>query len=156
GSSFERLYRAWTLDLARNEFEPQAPARELLSDRLAQTRIRSQQPGSEQAGPRATHLGTGRVDRWTALGTTSHFAIVDGSTSGAIEIDVTGPPEANLQVTAVPLGDDHPRLELSAVRVRCTDGQYALRATIKESNGVPTLLSLISWEPVAPGMNSLA
>ena len=81
---------------------------------------------------------------------------MDGSTSGAIEIEVAGPPEAELQVTALLLGDDRPRLDLSAVKVRGADGEYFLRAHIKERNGVPVRLSQISWEPLAPGVNRRA
>ena len=40
-------------------------------------------------------------------------------------------------MTAVLLGDDRPRLDLSAVKVRGADGEYFLRAHIKERNGVP-------------------
>ena len=109
GSPFASLFRAWTLDLFQNGLEPGANQR-AANYRLSREKVRSPLPEWELAGPRATHVSTGTVDRWTALGTTSHYAIVDGSKSGAIEIEVTGPPEAELQVTALLLGDDHPRL----------------------------------------------
>ena len=76
--------------------------------------------------------------------------IVDGSATGAIEIEVSGPAEAELQVTAVPLGDDRPRLEVSAVKIRGANDEAFLRAEIKERHGVPVRLTHFSWEPLAP------
>ena len=49
------------------------------------------------------------------------------------------------------MGDDPPRLELTAVKIRGTNGEFCLRATINERHGVPVRLSLISWEPLFPG-----
>jgi hypothetical protein len=152
GSTFSGLYRGWTLDLIQNGLKPDGTNRVMASERLAPGVVRSKPPEWELAGPRVTHVALGNVDRWTALGTTSHYAIVDGSTSEAIEIDVVGPPEAELQVTALLVGDDRARLELSAVKVRGGDGEYFLRAHIKERNGVPVRLSQISWEPLAPSV----
>ena len=54
-----------------------------------------------RGGPRLARLAAGRRIAGTALGTTSHYVIVDGSTTGAVEIEVSGPAEAQLQVTAV-------------------------------------------------------
>ena len=157
GSTFAGLYRGWTLDLIQNGLDPSGGTiRGSVSDRCRPGDVRPQPPQWELAGPRVTHVATGSVDRWSALGTTSHYAIVDGSTSGAIEVEVAGPPDAELQVTALLLGDDRPRLDLSAVNVRGVDGEYFLRARIKERNGVPIRLSQISWEPIAPGVNGPA
>ena len=95
----------------------------------ARARKRGLGPRSgSRGGPRLTRLASGSVDRWTALGTTSHYAIVDGSTTGAVEIEVSGPAEAELQVTAVLLGDDRPRLDLSVVKIRGENGEVCLRA----------------------------
>jgi hypothetical protein len=156
GSTFAGLYRAWTLDLIQDGREPGAANRGAANDRRRGETVRRQPPQWELAGPRVTHVVTGTVDRWTALGTTSHYAIVDGSTTGAIDTEVAGPPEAELQVTVLLLGDDRPRLDLSAVKIRGMNGEYCLRAQIKERNGVPVRLSLISWEPLAPGLNPRA
>ena len=122
-------------------------------DRVPGDNVRSRPPEWELAGPRVTHVAAGSVDRWTALGTTSHYAIVDGSTSGAIEIEVTGPPEAELQVTALLLGDDRPRLDLSAVKIRGANGESFLRAHIKERHGVPVRLVADFLGTARPGPN---
>ena len=156
GSTFASLYRAWTLDLIQNGLGPATTTQGATNEQRPRETVRSQPRECELAGPRVAHVGTGTVDRWTALGTTSHYAIVDGSTSGAIEVEVAGPPEAQLQVTAFLLGDDRPRLDLSAVKVRGVNGECFLRAHIKERNGVPARLSLVSWEPLAPGVNPRA
>ena len=157
GSTFAGLYRGWTLDLFGQRLEA--------SGRESGDRDRSSAAGEKsglgraewaRGGPRLTRLASGSVDRWTALGTTSHYAIVDGSTSGAVEIEVSGPPEAELQVTAVLLGDDRPRLDLSAVKVRGENGEYFLRAHIKERHGMPVRLSQISWEPLGSGREPAA
>jgi hypothetical protein len=91
------------------------------------------------------------VDRWSAQGTTSHYVIVDGSTTGAVEVEVSGPAEAEIQVTAVLLDDDRPRLDLSVVKLRGELGEFFLRAAIKERHGRPVRLAEISWEPLSPG-----
>jgi hypothetical protein len=156
GSTFAALYRAWTLALVQNGLDSTAMNRGVANDRRPGETAQAPPRQWGSAGPRVTHVGTGTVDRWTALGTTSHYAIVAGRASGAIDIEVAGPPEAELQVTAVLLGDDRPRLELSAVKVRGNNGEYFLRARIKERNGVPARLSLLSWEPLAPALNPRA
>ena len=73
--------------------------------------------------------------------------------AGAVEIDVAGPPAAELQVTVVPLGATLPRLDLAVSTVRGPGGELRLRARVKERNGVPVRLSALSWEPVMPAPN---
>ncbi len=96
-------------------------------------------------------MAAGAEDRWDALGTTSHYAIVDGSKSGAVEIEVNGPTDAQLQVTAVLLGGGRPRLELSVGKTHSANGDHFLRACIKETHGEPVKLKDLSWEPLSPG-----
>jgi hypothetical protein len=88
------------------------------------------------------------------LGTSSHFAVVEGSPSGAaVEIEVAGPPEADLQVTALPLGADLPRLDLTVSTIRGPGAELQLRARVKEQNGKAVRLLALSWEPLAPSPN---
>jgi hypothetical protein len=79
--------------------------------------------------------------------------IVDGSTSGSVEIAVTGPPEAELQVTAVALGPDRARLDLSVSKIHAAAGEFSLRATIAERHGIPVRLTTLSWEPLTPELD---
>jgi hypothetical protein len=51
------------------------------------------------------------------------------------------------------MGDDLPRLEISAVKIRGANGEFFWGAHISERHGVPVRLSLISWEPLTPGPN---
>ena len=155
GSAFAGLFRRWTLDLIKDDLEADATT-ECLPDQAGShhEKTPSRPRESETAGPRFSRVSTGSADRWMALGTTSHYAIVDGSTSGAIEIEVAGPAEADLQVTAVALGDDRPRIDLTAVKVHGVNGQHFLRAQVKERHGVQVRLSQFSWEPISPGANA--
>ena len=121
------------------------------ADQLRHEEARPRPEEWSRGGPRLTRLASGSVDRWTALGTTSHYAIVDGSTTGAVEIEVSGPAEAELQVTAVLLGDDRPRLDLSVAKTRGENGEVCLRARIKERHGQPLEIAELSWEPLCPG-----
>jgi hypothetical protein len=70
----------------------------------------------ELAGPRDRQVVPGGpVECWQAAGTSSHFTMVQGSATGAVEIEVVGPAEAQLQVTALPLEADRPRLDLREI-----------------------------------------
>jgi hypothetical protein len=151
GSGFAELYREWTLGLVKQWLEPGSDSHGAAKAALRSERGRQGRQEWELAGPRATHVASGSVEEWTAPGTSTHYAIVDGSRSGAVEIEVTGPGEAELQVTALPMGDDLPRLELSAVRIHGANGEFFVRAAIKERHGVPVRLALFSWEPLVPG-----
>jgi hypothetical protein len=75
---------------------------------------------------------------------------VESSPTGAVEIEVAGPAEAEIQVTVLPLGANLPRLELAVSKLIGNGGELRLRARIKERNGVPVRLSALSWEPLTP------
>ena len=66
---------------------------------------------------------------------------------------MNGPPEAQLQVTVVPLGAHLPRLDLKVNKLRGTAGELCLKVRVKERNGMPVRLSAISWEPLTPSAN---
>jgi hypothetical protein len=157
GSTFAALYRAWSLDLYQNAQQPAARAPEPVTGGAAAGEKRAPDAEWENVGPRFTRVGCdGQADRWTALGTSSHFVVVDGSASGAVEITVSGPLEAELQVTALPLGPDRARLDLSVSKTHTAAGEMFLRATITERRGIPVRLTAISWEPLAPDLDRSA
>ena len=126
GSTFAELFRRWTSGSGGTTWlEPGIEARRCArptTDRIS-TKRQPQSTDFEPAGPTASRVAAGSVDRWTALGTTSHFAIVDGSASGAVEIEVTGPAEAELQVTAVALGDGRLAFDLPRSKVHGAKGK---------------------------------
>jgi hypothetical protein len=85
GTRFEELFRRWSVAQYTNALEA-ARRGSLL--------------------PRATRLKPGgRMDRWVAQGTTSHYAILemDGRGGGAVEVEVIGIPRAEVRVTVVGL-----------------------------------------------------
>ena len=154
GSTFADLYRRWSLALFLSGLEPSRDKAGLPEDGFRSINMRAPCEDWELAGPRFTRVSAdGRSDRWTALGTSSHFVVVESSPTGAVEIEVAGPPEAELQVTVLPLGADLPRLDLSVTKLRGHGGELRLRARIKERNGVPVRLSALSWEPLTPSAN---
>ena len=154
GSTFADLYRRWSLALFLSGLESSRDHAGLPDEGFRSINMRAPCEDWELAGPRFTRVSAnGRSDGWQALGTTSHFAVVESSPTGAVEIEVAGPHEAQLQVTVLPLGADLPRLELAVNKVRDHGGELCVRARIKELNGVPVRLSALSWEPVTPSAN---
>jgi hypothetical protein len=109
----------------------------------------------ELAGPRVSYVAAGdRADCWSAVGTSSHFVVVRGSSTSAVEVSVSGPRSAELQVTAVPLPAGMARLELSARATTAADGDLRLRATIRERNNEAVRLTALAWEPLIPPADS--
>ncbi len=105
-------------------------------------------------GPRPTFLRPGGPDdTWLAGGTSTHYAVVEGSSTGAVRIDVCGPPDARLQVTAVALPPDLPRLELSVHVLPEHQGETRIRALVRERDGQPVHLQTLAWEPLVPAAN---
>jgi hypothetical protein len=80
------------------------------------------------------------------MGTTAHYVVVDGSISPFAEIEVSGPRDAELQVTALPLGSDRPRLDLAVTAVGSPETGLLLRARVRERHGLPVHLSALLWE----------
>ena len=108
----------------------------------------------ELAGPRFKRIRpAGPADSWQALSTSSHFAVVASSPTGAVEVEVAGPPEAELQVTALPIGDDLARIDLSVNKIHGPGGEILMRVRVNERHGVPVRLSALSWEPLTPSPN---
>ena len=154
GSTFADLYRRWSLALFSSGLEPLRDKAGFPEDGFRSINMRAPCEDWELAGPRFTRVSAdGSRDCWPALGTTSHFSVIESSPTGAVEIEVAGPPEAELQVTVLPLGADLPRLDLAVSNLRGPGGELRLRARIKEQNGVPVRLSALSWEPVTPSAN---
>ena len=154
GSTFAGLYRRWSLALYQSGLDPDLEKPDAAGDGFVSVKIRSPHDEWELAGPRPTRIAPGGPgDHWSAVGTSSHFVIVDGSSTGAVEIEVAGPPEADLQVTALPIGGDLARLDLSVTKIRGQAGELWVRAQIKERHGTAVRLSALSWEPLTPGPN---
>jgi hypothetical protein len=154
GTPFAELYRRWSIDLFLSGLNDRHTEPGLADHPSPSLTLREPWDDWEMAGPRITRVAPGSSsDAWTQLGTTSHFVVVAASPSGAVDIDVSGPPQAQLQVTAVSLGSQRPRLEASVTPIAREGGNLRVVVRIRECHGVPVRLSAISWEPLTPGPN---
>jgi hypothetical protein len=157
GSSFASLFRMWSLALYLSGLEPGLPDRALSDEGYRVMDLRSPHEEWELAGPRYERLSPdGSAHRWSAAGTSSHYVVVDGSRSSAVEIEVAGAPGAQLQVTALPLGSALASLDLSLFKSTGPEGELRVRARVRERHGVQVQLSALSWEPLVPSANPRA
>jgi len=147
GSNFADLFRCWTVALYLSGLDPASSP---------EGGYHSVDPRGELeewilAGPRAsTVIPGGPEDAWSAAGTTAHYALVAGSTTGAVAIEVQGPPEAEIQVTAVPLPTGLGRPELVVDPWTGPDGAVRVRARLWERDGTALRLGALAWEPLVP------
>jgi hypothetical protein len=87
GSAFAELYRDWSISLG------------------LRARTRAAAGETPIASPRMSRLvPDGEPLIWNAAGTCSLYAIMDGGPASATRVEVRGPAEAEIQVTAIPLG----------------------------------------------------
>ena len=150
GIPFADLYRAWSVSLFTSGFDPSSmnePAFRSLD-------VRGTLEGWVLAGPRAASVRPGDPAlEWYSAGTASRFVIVEPASAGAVEITINAPPEAELQVTVVPLPDDLARIDLNIRRDPGADRKPAFWAEIRERNGTSVSLTALAWEPMVPGPN---
>ena len=152
GSTFADLYRRWSLALYLSGMDPPGGMPAESDDGFRSIDMRSPHADWELAGPRCSHMRAGGpAEQWSTPGTSSHFFVVDGSSAGAIEVEVVGPPDAQIQVTALPLGADRPRMDLSLRTSSGPDGELRVQARIAERHGVAVRISALAWELLTPG-----
>jgi hypothetical protein len=150
-SSFAELYRRWSVALFESGLDPSGRVPDRDRGGYRSVDMRTPLNDWQLAGPRTWRLeADGPADLWVAAGTSSHFVVVRSSSAGAVEVKVAAPADAELQVTAIPLPNDMPRLEISARSTSGPDGELRLRASIREAGGGPVRLSALAWEPLAP------
>ncbi|MBX6314086.1 MAG: hypothetical protein IRY99_14405, partial [Isosphaeraceae bacterium] len=153
GRTFPDLYRQWAtaLFLEGLGLEPDSPTGASGWDHP------NADKGWLLAGPRAAQIQAGGPDhRWSAAGTSSHYVVVGASTTGAVRIEVDGPAEADLQVTAVLLPATMARLELSIREGSASEGTRSIRAEVCERDGTPVRLTALAWEPLVPAADPRA
>jgi hypothetical protein len=100
GSTFAELFRRWTVALALSGLgtasEPNKAYQSIDPSSELENNIR--------AGPRMSSVVPGgAADSWSAEATTVHYVVVEGSASGGVAVEVSGPAGADLQVTAIRL-----------------------------------------------------
>jgi hypothetical protein len=151
GATFPDLFRRWSLATFLSGEDPSNPAPDGSEDGFGSVNLHAPWADWELAGPRYRRVTPGDPsDCWDAAGTSSHYVLVDGHAAGAVEVEISGPPEAELQVTALPMGDDRARVSLSVRASHGRDGELSVIARLAEHNGFPVRLSALSWEPLVP------
>ena len=147
GAAFEGLYRDWSVALYLTGFDPSVGH----AGGFRSLDTRGPFDDWELAGPRTVAVRPGgRPAEWRSEGTASRFLVVGPSPTGAVEVEVVAPSEAELQVTAVPLPDDLADVELNVESAPARDGSPGLRFRLREANGSAVRLSSVAWEPLVP------
>ena len=150
GSTFASLYRRWSVALALDGLLPVREPGPIEGYRTIA--LRGAVGGWPLAGPRPSVVrAVGAVDAWSASGTSSHFALIEGASPGPVRVEVSGPPEADLQVTAIRLPAGLAAVDL-AVRLAPTAGgdPPRVRAELRERAGTAVRLTALAWEPLVP------
>ncbi len=153
GATFADLFRRWSVALYSNGLATTGsqPGSSAQTEVVAPLELRAPNEEWELAGPRFSRLTPGSpAHEWSSLGTAAHYVVVDGSRSPYVEIEVSGPREAELQVTGVPLGPDLARLDLAIEKSLRSASGLTFRARVREGHGIPVRLLALSWEPRTP------
>ena len=147
GSSFADLFRRWTVALYSSGVDPAVP----LDEAYRSIDLRGELEDWVLAGPRSSSVTPGDpADSWSAEATTAHYAVVEGSPTGAVAVEVSGPPGAEIQVTAVPLPGGSAWPELKVRSLTGLDGEVRVRLEVVERDGAPVRLGALAWEPLVP------
>lgn len=151
GESFASLYRRWTIALAAAALGPESLSAEYKTGGFRSIDLRGTIEQRWLAGPRVERLLPGRGGlSWEAPGTTSRYVLIDGGESDAVEVDVTAPETSELQVTAIPLANNLPRLDLKSHFGYDAKGDLNLYLSIRGDGQLPIRLIGIAWEPLIP------
>lgn len=147
GTPFADLYRGWSVALYATGLDPLRPDR----DGFHSIDLRMPFDDWELAGPRTVTVSPGSLEDWTLAGTSSRYFIVEASPTGAVDVEISSGPQAELQVTALTLPPEMGVLDLNVSMAVGANGEPFLRATIRERNGAAVRLSALAWEPLVPG-----
>jgi hypothetical protein len=126
GETFQDLYREWSVALFLDGLD--------------------WRDGDPPAGPRPAWVTAGGPEEcWQAAGTSCHHILIGGVESGPTRVEVAAPEEANLQVTAVPLGTALPRLEMRVSPAPDDDGVPLVRLSVRQRSGESIRFEELSW-----------
>ncbi len=93
GRSFAALYREWTTALYLSGLDPAADAAE--TGRYRSLDPRGMIEDWVLAGPRSARVRPdGPADLWSAAGTSTHYAVIEGSARDAVRVEIDAPSEA--------------------------------------------------------------
>jgi hypothetical protein len=151
GVPFTELYRQWSAALYLSGLDENDGSGEVYRS----LDLRGRLEGWALAGPRPLEVTPGDAPAcWSATGTSPQFLVVESPANPpATTVVVSGPPEADLQVTAVPLPTGMGRLALGVEPVAGAEGPPRLHATVRERHGVGVALTAMAWEPLVPAAN---
>jgi len=157
GTSFESLFRAWTVDLMAQA-----------SGQITFDKVREQALRDDWlvGVPRAEDLkleadGLPSVAEWTSEGTSVRLFRIRTPESGpfpeSIELKVDAPAEARIQVTAMPLKDTHQGLGFEVISTGETrpDGKSTVRLRLTNRDTSRSLkIQAAAWESPLPGLDA--
>jgi hypothetical protein len=155
GTPFAELYRGWSVALYLSGLEENGTPAPASAGAYRSLALRGRLEGWVLAGPRPLEVRPGDAPAcWSATGTSTQFLLVEAPAQGAATtVTVSGPPEADLQVTAVALPTGMGRIELGVKEVAGPGGAARLHATLHERHGVGVALTAVAWEPLVPAAN---
>ena len=147
GLPFAELFRRWSVALYTSGLDPDRDG----GGDFRSIDLRGELADWLLAGPRAQVLkaGDGPHD-WTAEGTAAHYVVLGRATPGTVRVEVDAPPDADLQLTVVPLPAGLARPELFVRPTTAVDGTVRVRARLAESAGTPVRLGALAWERLVP------
>jgi hypothetical protein len=155
GRNFASLYRDWTVALFLTGLDPNAVDK-------TQGHYRSLDPRGmiEEwilAGPRSEFVqADGHVHKWLAGGTTTHYVVLESTEPGGVAVEVDGPTNAQLQVTAVALPDELGRVDLDIRAVASRDGNLQIKAKLSAIGKTAIRIGAVAWEPLVPAADARA
>lgn len=150
GKSFSNLFREWTVDLALNGLEPSADSASAIGIRSINLRDRfGERP---LAGPKFDRSKVGEGPTSIMLvGTSAKYLEIPFEACSAVEIEVQGSADAELQVTAIRLAEPLPLWSLTVDRAAGSTADPEFFAKLRQTGGGPVRLERLSWQPLVSG-----
>lgn len=150
-SSFADLYRRWSVALAAAALGPGVLERGQAGGRFRTLDLRGSTNDHALAGPRIDRIGPDDGETtWNATGTSSRFLMIEGVDAGAVDVAISGPGEADLQVTTILMPRDLPAVDLKIHSSYDAAGDLVLRLSAMGRGLPPIRLTALAWEPLVP------
>lgn len=150
-ASFTDLYRRWSVALAAAALGPGVLEPGQAGNQFRTLDLRGSVDDRCLAGPRIDRLGPrdGKTT-WNATGTSSRFLMIEGVDADAVDVTVSGPGEADLQVTTILMPRDLPLIDLKFHPSYDAAGDLNLRLSVMGRGPLPIRLTALAWEPLVP------
>ena len=131
GEAVETLFRRWSVDLV---------GMPVWSPDVVKTDAKEGLPTLHWITP------GGETDCGSAEATTTQFTVVEMAESGVVEVNISAPCDANLQVSLIPLPDNYPRLELQPVSQQEITNPGSVN--LVHAGGMTVQISSVRFEPL--------